>query len=214
MQWNFGQTHSEPSHYAFVTPNQTGFTDCRCWAGSQTGPPGQPGEAASGNLYPVILHKASWQNHRPRLRAVTTHTYVPCNSSAVHSGQTNISNLFQKMYCKEFWVKFKGWHFCDYKFFDAENKTTSALWNHHVSSWCGHSPPGWRPRLASAGGGNPVVGYRLPPAGAQRSWLFSPSPPPPSHTPSAWSPEDAAAPSSPLQSKKRWKDVRTTVNNS
>lgn len=56
-----------------------------------------------------------------------------------------------------------------------------------------------------------MVGYRLPPAGAQRSWLFSPSPPPPPHTPSAWSPEDAAALSSPLQSETRWKGVRPTV---
>lgn len=63
------------------TPNQTGgFTDCRCWAGSQTGPPGQPGEAASGNLYPAILHKGSWQNHKPRLRAVTTHAHTHTRS--------------------------------------------------------------------------------------------------------------------------------------
>lgn len=46
-----------------------------------------------------------------------------------------------------------------------------------------------------------MVCCRLPPAGAQRSWLSSPSPPPPSHTPLTWSLVDAAAPSSRLQRK-------------
>lgn len=49
------------------------FTHCRCWEGSQTGPPGQPGEVASGSLCPALLHTASWQNHRLRLPAVKTH---------------------------------------------------------------------------------------------------------------------------------------------
>lgn len=97
---------------------------------------------------------------------------------------------------------------------NVNGKTASALPDHLASSRCGRLPPGWRPRLASAAGGNPAAGYRLPPAGGQRSWLFSPSPPPPSHNPSTWSPEDAAAPSSPLWRETKWKDVRTTCNHS
>lgn len=97
---------------------------------------------------------------------------------------------------------------------NVSGKTASALPDHLASSRCGGLPPGWRPRLASAARGNPAAGYRLPPAGGQRSWLFSPSPPPPSHNPSTWSPEDAAAPSSPLGRETRWKDVRTTCNHS
>lgn len=69
---------------------------------------------------------------------------------------------------------------------------------------CSHLLPDWRLSLASAGGGSPVECCRLPPAGAQRSWLSSPSPPPPSHNPLTWSPQETAAPSSHLR-KKMWK---------
>lgn len=63
---------------------------------------------------------------------------------------------------------------------------------------CSHLLPDWRLCLASAGAGSPVECCRLPPAGAQRSWLSSPSPPPPSRSPLTGSPEDTTAPSSHL----------------
>lgn len=67
-----------------------------------------------------------------------------------------------------------------------------------------HLLPDWRQRLSYVGGGSPVVCCRLPPAGAQRSLLSWPSPPPPSHTPLTWSPEDTAAPSSHLWERMGW----------
>lgn len=59
-------------------------TDCTCSGGSRTGPPGQPGEAASGNPCPVFLRKASWQSHRPGLPAVTTHIVRRCDSYVLY----------------------------------------------------------------------------------------------------------------------------------
>lgn len=66
------------------------------------------------------------------------------------------------------------------------------------SSDLDHLPPDWKPHLSSVEEKIPVECCKLPPAGAQRSWLSLLSPPPRSRTPSNWPPGAAAAPSSRL----------------
>lgn len=69
-------------------------TDCRCSGGSRTGPPGQPGEAASGNLCPVFLRKASWQSHRPGLLAVTTRIARRRDSYVLYHSESMSTDTF------------------------------------------------------------------------------------------------------------------------
>lgn len=77
---------------------------------------------------------------------------------------------------------------------------------------CSHLLPDWRLCLASAGAGSPVECCRLPPAGAQRSWLSSPSPPPPSRSPLTGSPEDTTAPSSHLWKRDAMGNISITAS--